>query len=162
MATFVVLLCAASLHPAKDRATQRRCAVGERIKLNIHGTQHAEVHVGHSCFAVAPVGAVLQAKVSAAGDECRQILWIVCRAGTAAKQDDRIVEHAAVTVFVFRETIEEMSQLLTQEMVILREFQLPVFVACVRQTVVGSREAQLEWKRIADSHAVFAIQHERD
>ena len=129
MATFVVLLCAASLHPAKDRATQRRCAVGERIKLNIHGTQHAEVHVGHSCFAVAPVGTVLQAKVCAAGDECWQILWIVRCAGTASKQNDGVVQNTAVAVFVFRKSIEEMKQLLAEELVVFGKFQLPVLVA---------------------------------
>ena len=105
---------------------------------------------------------MLQAEVGAASDKSRQVPWIVCGAGTAAEKDDGIVQYAAVTVAVFRQPIKEMNQLLAEKLVVFGEFQLPVFVSSVRQTMVSSRETQFQREGIADSHAVFAVEHKRN
>ena len=57
---------------------------------------------------------------------------------------------------------QEVGDLLAEEQVVLGELQLPVLVLGVRQIVVRSRQAELERERVADAHAVFAIEHERD
>jgi hypothetical protein len=42
------------------------------------------------------------------------------------------------------------------------ELQLAFLIGGVREVVVRLRQAQLERERVADSHAVFAVQHEGD
>ena len=55
-----------------------------------------------------------------------------------------------------------MRHLLAQEQVVLGKLQLPFFVGRVREIVVRFRKPELERERIADAHAVFAVQHECD
>ena len=58
--------------------------------------------------------------------------------------------------------LQEVRDLRAQEQVVLREIQLAFFVRRVRQIVVGFREPEFQRERVADPHAVFAVQHERD
>ena len=102
---------------------------------------------------------MLYAHSRTAGQQRRQISGVVSCAASAAKQHQRIIQYGPIRVFVLLKPAQEARDLLTQEQIVLCKLQLPIFVAGVGQVVMSSCQAQFNRESIADSHAVFAIQH---
>ena len=84
---------------SEHRSGQGSGAVGEQVLFDADSAQDAEVEVGHAGFALAPVGAVPEAHGGAAGDERGEVGGVVGGAGTAAEEDDGVVEQGALAVF---------------------------------------------------------------
>ena len=84
-------------------------------------------------------------------------------AGSAAVEDNGVVEKIALVFLVALKTLEEVGQLLTQETVILGEIKLPVFVLSMGKVMVSAgRNSELDREGVRDAHAIFAIEHEGD
>lgn len=78
----------------------------------------------------------------------------------AAEEYDGVIEDGAGGIVAGLESCEESGELLAEEQVVAGELELSVAVGGVRQAVVCASEAELEREGVADSHAVFAIEHE--
>ena len=128
--------------------------------MNAHRVQNTEEEFRHVRVFLTPIGTVLQPHVSAAGEHGRQITRVVCRACPRTEEHDRIVESRTVNVLVILQAAKEVRDLLTKEAVELGKLQLPIFIASMGKAVMGASQSQLQGKCIADSHPIFAIEHE--
>ena len=72
--------------------------------------KNTEVDIGHSRLAIAPICAVLQTEIATTGDQRRQVSRVVGRTGTASKENDGIVQHAAVAGFLRHHQVAERVQ----------------------------------------------------
>ena len=79
------------LHGSENRIVEDARAVTKGLNVDLHGTQNAQVNIGHLRVAIAPIGSVTKSHIRATGNQRWQILGVMGGARAAAVQHNRVV-----------------------------------------------------------------------
>ena len=90
------------------------------------------MHIGHPRITLTPIDAMLESHVLSTRDQGRQIFGIMRGTRTTTKQGDRVIHERSMLIFEAFKLFEEISQLFAQKQVVLRKFQLTIFIPGVR------------------------------